>query len=196
MTASRARATIWSRPAIRACQALFRGEPRGFSDTHYNAFEPRVGVSCSLNDKTIVRTSTGVFHNRVTLNDSTLLGGNPPFQPMVVVSNGSVDNPAGGGGGATDLPFAMQGQDVAFKHPTSYHVVGRHPARDPVRVHRRRHLRWAPRSVSAARAEHQSAAAGPGRDPGVNIAALRPYKGYGVIRISENAGSRYTTACS
>ena len=38
---------------------------------------------------------------------------------MVVVSNGSVDNPAGGNGG-TDLPFAMQGQDVAFKHPTSY----------------------------------------------------------------------------
>ena len=25
-------------------------------------------------------------------------------------------------------------------------------------------------------------------NPGVNIAALRPYKGYGVIRLSENAG--------
>src|SRR5690606_3881004 len=25
-------------------------------------------------------------------------------------------------------------------------------------------------------------------NPGVNIAALRPYRGYGVIRISENAG--------
>ena len=24
-------------------QALFRGEPRGFSKTHYNAFEPRLG---------------------------------------------------------------------------------------------------------------------------------------------------------
>ena len=23
-------------------QALFRGEPRGFSQTHYNAFEPRL----------------------------------------------------------------------------------------------------------------------------------------------------------
>jgi hypothetical protein len=30
----------------------------------------------------------------VTLNDSSLLGGNPPFQPQVSVSNGSVDNPA------------------------------------------------------------------------------------------------------
>ena len=76
-----------------------------------------------LNKKTIARASAGVFHNRVTLNDSTLLGGNPPFQPMVTVSNGSVDNPAGAGG-AADLPFGMQGQDVVFKHPTSLHVVG------------------------------------------------------------------------
>ena len=47
-------------------QALFRGEPRGFSKTHYNVFEPRLGVSYSLNQKTILRTSAGVFHNRVT----------------------------------------------------------------------------------------------------------------------------------
>ena len=38
----------------------------------------------------------GVFHNRVTLNDSMLLGGNPPFQPQVAVSNGIADNPGGG----------------------------------------------------------------------------------------------------
>ncbi|MGH9309436.1 MAG: carboxypeptidase regulatory-like domain-containing protein, partial [Vicinamibacterales bacterium] len=46
-------------------QALFRGEPRGFSRTHYNVFEPRVGMSYSVNEKTILRTSAGVFHNRV-----------------------------------------------------------------------------------------------------------------------------------
>ena len=100
-------------------QALFRGEPRGFSDTHYNVFEPRLGMSYAINEKTIARISTGVFHNRTTLNDSSLLGGNPPFQPMVTVQNGSADNP-GGAGAASDLPFAMQGQDIAFKHPTAY----------------------------------------------------------------------------
>ena len=99
--------------------ALFRGEPRGFSQTHYTAFEPRLGVSYALNDKTILRTSAGVFHNRVTLNDSTLLGGNPPFQPMVTVASGSVDNP-GGAAGSSDLPFGIQAQDVVFKHPTAY----------------------------------------------------------------------------
>ena len=64
--------------------------------------------------------SAGVFHNRVTLNDSSLLGGNPPFQPMVTVANGSADNPGGAGGGASDLPFGMQGQEIPFKHPTAY----------------------------------------------------------------------------
>ena len=175
-------------------QALFRGEPRGFSDTHYNVFEPRLGASYQLNKQTIVRASTGVFHSRVTLNDSTLLGGNPPFQPMVTVSNGSVDNP-GGAGGAADLPFGIQGQDVAFKHPTSYMwstgvqrevplgfvldvtYVGRRGLYLP----RERNINQLPAGTTQA-------------NPGVNIAALRPYKGYGAIRVSENAGySRYNS---
>src|SRR4029453_7169285 len=62
-------------------QALFRGQPRGFSDTHYNAFEPRLGMSYAINDKTIARLNAGVFHKRVRLHDSSLLGGNPPFHP-------------------------------------------------------------------------------------------------------------------
>ena len=107
---------VASDPAV---QALFRGEPRGFSQTHFDLFEPRVGMSYAWNDKTVFRGSAGIFHNRVTLNDSTLLGGNPPFQPMVTVSNGSIDNP-GGVAFANDLPFGMQGQDVVFKLPASY----------------------------------------------------------------------------
>ena len=38
----------------------------------------------------------------------------------MTVANGSVDNPAAADGGGVDLPFAMQGQDLAFKAPTSY----------------------------------------------------------------------------
>src|SRR6266545_290624 len=106
---------VASDPAV---LALFRGQPEGFSKTYYNAIEPRVGVAYSINDKTILRASSGVFHNRVTLNDSSLLGGNPPFQPQVSVSNGVADNP--GAGGAANLPFSMTAQDVNFKHPTAY----------------------------------------------------------------------------
>ena len=102
-------------------QELFIGEPRGFSQTHNNVFEPRFGLSYQLGEKTVIRASAGGFHNRVTLNDSTLLGGNPPFQPQVTVSNGSADNPGGAGGNAAaTLPFGINGQDTVFKHPTAY----------------------------------------------------------------------------
>ncbi len=171
--------------------ALFRGVPRGFSKTHYNAVEPRLGVSYSLNDKTILRTSGGVFHNRVTLNDSTLLGGNPPFQPMVAIAGGSVDNPAGGGSGATDLPFAMQAVDVEFKHPTSYmwsagvqrevpfgFVVDlTYVGRRGLYLQRERNINQLPEGTLTLP-----------QNKGVRIEALRPYKGYNSIRLSENAG--------
>jgi hypothetical protein len=174
--------------------ALFRGEPRGFSQTHYNAFEPRLGMSWAVNKQTVARASAGIFHNRVTLNDSTLLGGNPPFQPMVAVSSGSVDNPAGAGG-ASDLPFGIQGQDVVFKHPTAYlwsagvqrevplgFVVDvTYVGRRGLYLQRERNINQLPAGTLQA-------------NPGVNIAALRPYKGYGAIRLSENAGySKYNS---
>ena len=176
---------VASDPAV---QALFRGEPRGFSQTHYDLFEPRLGMSYAWNDKTVLRGSTGIFHNRVTLNDSTLLGGNPPFQPMVTVSGGSADNP-GGVAFANDLPYGMQGQDPVFKLPASYmwsagiqrqlpwkivldvNYVGRRG----VFLQRERNInQLQPGTIQA--------------NPGVNIAALRPYKGYGALRVSENSG--------
>jgi hypothetical protein len=174
-------------------QALFRGEPRGFAKTHYNVIEPRVGVSYSLNPKTILRSSVGVFHNRATLNDSLLLGGNPPFQPMVVVSNGDVDNPSGGGSGGTDLPFAMQALDLEFKHPTSYMwsagvqrevpfgfvVDATYVGRRGLYLQRERNINQieTPGTIQA--------------NPNVNVAALRPYKGYGIIRMGENAARSF-----
>jgi hypothetical protein len=108
---------------------------------------------------------------------------------MVTVSNGIVDNPAGGSLGATDLPFGMTSQDVVFKHPTAYMWavgVGReipfgfvldvsYVGRRGLYLQRERNInQLLPGTLQA--------------NPGVNIAALRPYKGYGAIRLSENAG--------
>lgn len=173
--------------------ALFAGRPRGLSDTHANAFEPRVGVAYSLNDKTVLRGSAGVFHNRVTLNDSTLLGGNPPFQPQATIENGSVDNPGGTTVGGANLPFAITAQDMIFKHPTAYTWAGgvqrevpggftvdvTYVGRRGLYLQRERNInQLLPGTIQA--------------NPGVNIAALRPYRGYGAIRLSENAGdSKY-----
>jgi hypothetical protein len=166
------------------------GAPRGFSQMHYNVLEPRLGMSYSLNDKTIVRLSSGIFHNRVTLNDSTLLGGNPPFQPQVTLSNGRVDNPGGGTSAAGNAPFVINGQDLVFKHPTSYMwsagvqrelpgqftvdvtYVGRAGAYLP----RERNVNQLPEGTLNLP-----------QNAGKNIAALRPFLGYGAIRISENS---------
>ena len=176
-----------------AVLALFRGEPRGFSETHSNVFEPRLGISYQLNEKTIVRASGGIFHNRVTLNDSTILGGNVPFQPLASVSNGNVADPSGGGS-SSDLVFNINGQDPVFKHPTAYMwgfgiqreiplgftVDITYLGRRGVYLQRERNINQLP--------------AGTLPTPGVNIAALRPFKGYNVIRVSENSGnSKYNS---
>jgi hypothetical protein len=167
-----------------AVKALFVGAPRGLTQTHKNVFEPRIGLSYGINQKTILKVSTGVFHNRVTLNDSLLLGGNPPFQPQVSVSNGSIDNP-GGVGGAGSLPFGMTAIDPVFKHPVAYTysagvqrelpwgwvVDAAYVGRQGRNGQRERNInQLAPGSVVG----------------GVNPDTLRPYKGYGVIRLSEN----------
>ena len=174
-----------------AVLALFGGHPRGLSETHGNVFEPRLGASYQLNDKTVIRASGGIFHNRVPLNDSTLLGGNPPFQPQATVSNGSVDNPGGVGVNPGNLPIGITGQDPVFKHPTSYlwstgvqrEVPGgfiidmTYVGRRGLYLQRERNINQLPLGTVNNPA-----------NPGVNIAALRPYLGYGVIRLSENAG--------
>ncbi len=134
--------------------------------------------------------SAGVFHNRSTLNDSSLLGGNPPFQPMVTVANGSVDNPSGGRPVASDLPFGMQGQEIEFNPPTAYTwsagVQRELPygfVVDATYVGRRGNYNQRERNINQLLQPGTLQA-----NPGVNIAALRPYKGYGALRIAENSG--------
>ena len=104
-----------------------------------------------------MRASAGVFHNRVTLNDSTLLGGNPPFQPMVDVSQRQRGQPRRrrrrGGSAVRD-----HGAGRGLQAPDVLHVVDRRAARGAARLRPGRHLRRPSRAVPAARAQHQPAA--------------------------------------
>ena len=115
------------------------------------------------------------------------LGGNPPFQPQVGTSNGIADNP-GGVGGAASLPLGMTAIDLNFKHPTAYMwsagiqreipfnfiVDVTYVGRRGVYLQRERDINQALPGTAQA-------------NPGVNIAALRPYKGFATIRLAENA---------
>jgi hypothetical protein len=166
---------------------LFHGLPRGFSETHATVFEPRVGVAYRLNQKTALRLGAGIYHTRVTLNDSTLLGGNPPIQFKVGVTNGLVDQPTGAS--RADFPLVMTEQDPVFKHPTAYNwslsfqrelpldmvIDTTYVGRVGTHLQRERNInQLQPGTIQA--------------NPGVNPNALRPYLGFATIRLSENAG--------
>lgn len=176
---------VYNDPAV---LALFVGAPRGFAKTHKNVFEPRGGVAYAWDESTVFKVSAGVFHNRVTLNDSLLLGGNPPFQPQVSVSSGLADNP-GGSAGAAALPLGMTAIDLEFKHPTAYTysagVQRQLPwgfAVDVAYVGRQGRNLQRERNINQLREGTLQA------NRNINRDALRPYKGYGVIRLSENTG--------
>jgi hypothetical protein len=168
-------------------QRLFHDLPDGFSQTHKNVFEPRLGVAYSLNQKTVVRAGAGIFHNRVTLNDSTLLGGNAPIQFQVGASNGVADAPTGAQ--QRNFPLAMTMQDPVFKHPTSYQyslsIQRELPSSITVEV---AYVGRVGLHLQRERNINQLLPGTKQANPGVNVDALRPYQGFGIIRLSENAG--------
>ncbi|PYQ09121.1 MAG: TonB-dependent receptor [Acidobacteria bacterium] len=166
-------------------QRLFHGLPRGFSETHYTTFEPRVGMAYQLNPKTVVRLGGGIFHTRVLLNDSTLLGGNPPIQFKVGVTNGVVDQPAGTQRQSFAFPMTMQ--DLQFKHPTAYDWSASFQRELPFDV--AVDVTYVGRMGLHLQRERNINQLQPGTLPStVNVNALRPYRGFGIIRLSENAG--------
>ena len=109
---------------------------------------------------------------------------------MVTVANGVVDNPGGGAGASTDLPFGINAQDAVFKHPTAYTWAAGVQREVPLGfvvdvTYVGRKGRYLQREFNI----NQLPAGTIQANPGVNIAALRPYKGYGAIRLSENSGN-------
>jgi hypothetical protein len=168
-------------------QRLFRGLPEGFSETHSTVFQPRLGLAYRINPKTVARLGAGIYHTRVTLNDSTLLGGNAPVQFMVGVSNGLVDQPTG----ATrrDFPLVMTMQDPVFKHPTAYNWSASFQRELPLDM--ALDVTYVGRMGTHLQRERNINQLQPGTrfaNPGVNVDALRPYLGFGSIRLSENSG--------
>jgi len=168
-------------------QKLFRGLPRGFSQTHKNVFEPRVGLSYAVNEKTIARLGAGVFHNRVTLNDSTLLGGNPPIQLKVGVNQRNGGQPRGHH--RAHVPARDDDAGQGLQPSDGVRLQRRRAARADVQHGRGRHLRRPPGAQSPARAQSQSVATGHDTgEPGHQPQRAASVSGLGAIRLSENAG--------
>jgi hypothetical protein len=152
-----------------------------------------LGIAYQLNDKTVFRAGGGRFFTRLGVSDSIFLGGNPPFQPTANVSFGSVDNP---GGTSTNLiPQTVTTQSKAFKAPEAYNwnftVQRELPWKSVVSVAYvgRRGLHQQRESDI-----NQPTLATVLANPGINLDALRPFKGYNSIRESDNvASSKYNS---
>jgi len=167
---------------------LFHGLSNHYSDTQWNDFQPRLGIAYQVDKKSVIRAGGGRFITRLGVSDSIFLGGNPPFQPNASVSFGSVDNP--GGNGAAQIPLVVTTQTKNFRNPEAWawnvtferelfwkslFSVG-YVARRGIHLQREADINQPTTAVVAA-------------NPGVNINALRPYKGFGSIRETDNVAS-------
>lgn len=165
---------------------LFRGVPNYYSNIQWNDIQPRLGIAYQLDNKTVLRAGGGRFITRLGVSDSIFLGGNPPFQPNASVSFGSVDNP--GGNGAAQIPLVVTTQTRDFHNPESwgwnFTVEREMPFKSIVSVGY-----VARRGLHLQREEdiNQPTVATRAANPGVNINAIRPYKGFGSIRQTDNA---------
>ncbi|MCX6611271.1 MAG: TonB-dependent receptor, partial [Acidobacteria bacterium] len=167
---------------------LFDGGDAYPSPNQFNMM-PRLGLAYSLNNKQVIRAGFGGFMSRPGVYDSVFLGGNPPFQPMASVTNGSADQP--GGATRTQFPQFFMTIDRAYKIPRSYNwnatyqreigfsttlevgyvgTVGNYLARE-------RDLNQLPTGTTF-RPENA----------GANVNFLRPFKGFANIPMLEHSG--------
>ena len=176
-----------------AFDSKFSKGSRGYSNIDYGNFQPRLGLAYSLNSKTVIRAGAGKYTTRLGVSDSVFLGGNPPLQPLASVPVGRVDNP--GGGSLASFPISVSTQAKTFHMPESWtwnltmeREVMRNTVLSVTYVGKRSLYGQREKNIN------QPAIGTVQANPGVNINALRPFKGYGPIRQTYNdANSRYNS---
>jgi hypothetical protein len=172
---------------------LFRGADKQYSNIHKTNFQPRIGVAYAFNDKNVFRAGAGRFLTRLGVSDSVFLGGNPPLQPTVSVTNGNVDNPGGKAGNVFTQQITTQDKD--FPNPEAWtwngtyeREIGFQTQLSVAYIGRRGLHSQRERNINQLQVGTLQA------NPGVNADALRPYKGYNIIRVTNNdANSMYNS---
>src|ERR1700719_1499792 len=121
------------------------------------------------------------------LLDNVFAGGNSPFQPFVTVNNVSVDNPGAALTSGTAAPLTITTLNQQLKPPEAWNwnvtVQRELPLGTVLSVayvsHRGLHA-WDVYDIN------QPTAGALQANPGVNVNALRPYKGYAAIQEEES----------
>jgi hypothetical protein len=156
----------------------------------YSPVQPRVGIAYSMGAKTVVRAGIGRFVTRMGLLDNIFAGGNSPFQPFVTVNNVSVDNPGASLTSGTAAALTITTLNPHLKPPEAWNwnvtVERQLPLKSVLSVayvgHRGLHA-WQVYDINEPTVGALQAS------PGVNVNALRPYKGYAAIQEEESVVS-------
>jgi predicted heme/steroid binding protein len=175
---------------------LFAGSNH-YSDIQWGDVQPRMGIAYALDNKTVLRAGAGRFFTRLGVSDSIFLGGNPPFQPNASLTNNSVDALGPSLANGSLPPLVVTTQSKAFKNPEAWNwnfaferelpwksnLSLAYVARRGLHLQREADINQPTTAVVTNPA-----------NAGVNVDALRPYKGYGSIRETDNvANSMYSS---
>jgi hypothetical protein len=178
-------------PQLANLQRLYRGVPPGFAPDPKDGLQPRLGMAYAVSDAMTIRSGIGRFLNRPQINTTAAYGFNPPLSEMATVINGNVDAPAGAERRTFPLVMAFfspeyenasswawnvtMDRQLPWQHTVQASYVGRSASN----LERARNVnQLQPGTIQA--------------NPGVNVNALRPYKGFGSITLYETTGhSRY-----
>jgi carboxypeptidase family protein/TonB-dependent receptor-like protein len=172
--------------------SLFHGYPSYYNNV-YAQLQPRLGIAYEINDKTVVRAGAARFVNRFGLFDNIFPGANSPFQPFVTVNNVSVDNPGAalttGTAPAITVTTLARNLKPAEAYNWNFALQRQLPLKSTLEIayigRRGLHL---PQVLDINQPPVNALLA----NPGVNVNALRPYKGYASIQMEEaSATSMY-----
>jgi hypothetical protein len=156
--------------------------------SQFNAM-PRLGLAYRLTGRQVIRAGFGGFMSRPGVYDSVFLGGNPPWQPILSVTNGVADNP--GAGPKTAFPQFFMTIDPAYKIPRAYdwNVSYQREIGFDTTVE----VGYVGTTSNYLSRERDLNQLAPGttfkpENAGANVNSLRPFKGFANIPMLEHSG--------
>ena len=146
-------------------------------------------MAYSFSSRHVLRIGGGGFMSRPGVYDSVFLGGNPPWQPSVSVTNGVADNP--GGGSRAAFPQFFMTIDRVYKIPRSYNwnATYQHQLTGDTTIEAG-YIGTVGNYLSRERDLNQlpTGAGFLPENQGANVNFLRPFKGYANIPMLEHSG--------
>jgi hypothetical protein len=174
-------ASITGDPRVKA---LFRGIPQGGAETFWGTHAPRLGFAYDWGgrQKTVIRGGYGLFYERTQGNFIFSAINNPPFIQQQTIQSANVDNPTGGAQAAFPASITNS-HPVDFKVPRIMNwSLGVQQKLDGATTLDVAYVGSSAASLSRTLNLNQLRVGTLQANPGVNLNALRPFRGYADIQ--------------